>query len=280
VEPPKSNGEQVAPQDAVVTSGKTFFLANAETGTVKPPWNGPVFGNYGLVPITSTARAKTGSRSFKFEVPATTRKASSTVMANRPQVSMGGPSGHFMSGYYSFWVYLDAGFTTNNWNHVLGWMTGQNSPITYIGIERWSATKRNESGPLQLVFTLKNCGVGTYPCPTIANYTNVNAPEVYRMTASSPAGIVTFPRQQWVHISVYHKMAAANGQVKIWQNGTLIMDLTAPKMNTFVGHAAPNLGTNPAGDMVLQHFVYGGPESTTRRMYVDDFKVTDYRVQP
>ena len=89
-----------------------------------------------------------------------------------------------------------------------------------------------------------------------------------------------FPRNQWVHISVYYKMAAANGQVTIWQNGINIMDLTPPTMNTFGGHSWGIRLGNAAGDMVLQHFVYGGPESTTRRMYVDDFKVTDYRVLP
>jgi hypothetical protein len=293
-EPPKSDSDQVVPPEALITTGKTFYFANSELGTVKPPWDGPVFGNGGRVPVNSSARVKYGTASLKFEVPATSAtSSSSTVMAYCPQVSMGSPRsgnssicggrGRFMSGYYSFWVYLDEGFTSTAWNSTLGWMTGvadTPSPISYIGFERWNATTRSTSGPLQVVFLLKNCQRGQYACPKISGYAAPVGGN-YRMTASSPAGIVTMPRQQWVHLSIYYKMAATNGQVTIWQNGVKIMDLTAPTMNTFGGHCCSTATLkNAAGDMKLQHFIYGGPESTTRRMYVDDFKVTDYRPQP
>jgi hypothetical protein len=292
-EAPTSDGELSALTPGLITSGKTFFLANAESGTVKPPWDGPVFGNGGLVPVTSTGKVKYGSRSLKFEVPATTRtSSSSTVMAYCPQVTMGSPQtgaalcggrGRFMSGYYSFWVYLDAGFTSTAWNSTMGWMTGvpqTPSPISYLGFERWNATTRSASAPLQVVFLLKNCQKGQYVCPKIAGYAAPVAGH-YRMTASSPAGIVTMPRQRWVHLSIYYKMARTYGQVTIWQDGTKIMDLTAPTMNTFGGHCCSSATlTNATGDMKFQHFIYGGAESAIRRMYVDDFRVTDYQVLP
>jgi len=186
-----------------------------------------------------------------------------------------------MSGYYSFWVYLDEGFNSRTWNSALGWMTGVSgapSPISYIGFERWNATTRSASAPLQVVFLLKNCQKGQYVCPNIPGYAAPVGGN-YRMTSASPAGIVPFPRDRWVHLSVYYKMASKYGQVTIWQDGIKIMDLTAPTMNTFGGHSIDPL-RNAAGDMVLQHFIYGGAESATRRMYVDDFKVTDYRVLP
>jgi hypothetical protein len=282
LDPTKSDGERMASKTAgVVESGKTFFIADAESGTVTPPWNGPVFGNSGRVPVTSTAEAKNGSRSFRFEIPPTPVISSSTVMAIRPQVSMGGRSGRFTSGYYSFWAYVDAGFTNNAWNMILGWMTGVSgapSPISYIGLENWTNNGQSRGGTtLQVVFLLKNCSKGQYVCPTIPGY--VQSGGWYRQTSSSPNGVTAFPRNQWVHLSVYYKMAATSGQVTVWQDGIKIMDLTAPTMNTFGGHSGDIL-TNASGDMVLQHFVYGGPESTTRRMYADDFKVTDYRVQP
>jgi hypothetical protein len=278
---------------ALSTSGKTFFLANAESGTVKPPWDGPVFGNGGMMPVTSTGKVKNGSRAFKFEIPATTlTSSSSTVMAYCPQVSMGSPQsgtslcagrGRFMSGYYSLWVYVDAGFTSTAWNSAIGWMTGvaqTPSPISYIGFERWNATTRSASAPLQVVFLLKNCQKGQYVCPKIPGYAAPVAGH-YRMTASSPAGIVTMPRQRWVHLSIYYKMARTYGQVTIWQDGTKIMDLTAPTMNTFGGHCCNSATlTNAAGDMKLQHFLYGGAESATRRIYVDDFRVTEDQVLP
>jgi len=266
----------------VLERGNIFYLADAESGSITPPWDGPVFGTTGLVPVTSMAQAKNGTRSFKFEIPPSTNIASSTVMALRPQVSMGGPNGHFMSGYYSFWAYVDAGFNNTTWNMILGWMTGVSgapSPISYIGLENWTNNGHSRGGSnLQVVFLLKNCGASTYPCPTIPGYDN-DGGEWYRQTSSSPNGVTPFPRNQWVHLSVYYKMALSNGQVIIWQDGVKVMDLTAPTMNTFGGHSVDPL-TNASGDMVLQHFVYGGPEDVTRRMYVDDFKVTDYRVLP
>jgi hypothetical protein len=68
--------------------------------------------------------------------------------------------------------------------------------------------------------------------------------------------------------------------VKIWQDGQLIMDLTAPTMNTFGGHSIEPL-KNSARDMMLQFGIYGGPKTDgTQRLYVDDFKVTDYLPHP
>ncbi len=62
----------------------------------------------------------------------------------------------------SFWAYIDAGYTATDWNMLLGWMTGVSgkpSPISHVGLEVWE-------GKLQVVYLLKNCSVGPYPCPT------------------------------------------------------------------------------------------------------------------
>jgi hypothetical protein len=266
-----------------VVSDKTFFLADAESGTVSPPWKlwGVVNQGAGMAPTTSTVRAKGGSRSWKFEVRATTAdKQSSKVFQDKPQVTMGGPSGHFMSGYYNFWVYVDAGYTSKAWNMLLGWMTGvygAPSPISHIGLENWQSNGTARGGTLQVVYVLKNCSTGAYTCPTISGYRLTGG--WYKMTTASPAGIVAFPRNRWVHMSVYYKMAATYGRVTIWQDGVKIMDLSAPSMNTFGGSSYTKL-TNSAGDMAIQHGIYGGPESTTRRLYVDDLKVTNYQVIP
>jgi hypothetical protein len=101
----------------------------------------------------------------------------------------------------------------------------------------------------------------------------------YRMTDRSPAGVVPFPRNKWVHVAVRYKMAETNGRVTIWQDGTLVMDLTAATMNTKGGHS--NNLQNPYNNMVLQFGMYQGEASDfPRRMYVDDFKVTDFRPSP
>ncbi len=66
---------------------------------------------------------------------------------------MGSPAGGYLSGYYSMWVYVDAGFEQPGWNMLLGWMTGVGgapSPISHVGLEVWDGT-------LQLVYVLKNC---------------------------------------------------------------------------------------------------------------------------
>ena len=189
---------------------------------------------------------------------------------------MGGPSGGYLSGYYSFWAYLDAGYDAPGWNLLLGWMTnaaGNLNPISNIGLEY-------RNGVTQLMFQLKNAaGAGAYTATAALPGYDLQSNGWYYMTAASPAGLKPFPRQQWVHVSVYYKMAPANGQVTIWQDGVKIMDLAAPTMNTFGGWETPVL-TNSANDMLIQFGDYGGPQPRTQRLYVDDFTVSDYRPSP
>jgi hypothetical protein len=264
-------------------SGTTYFFANAESGTVSPPLQYPYADGGGMLPINSTTRARNSTRSFKFEIaPSTSPTSKSQFLQNAPQSSMSCQSNHFCTGWYSWYTYVDAGYTSpTDWNMLLGWMTavsGAPSPISHIGLEMWggNGTTRG-TGPLQVVYTLKNCAVGLYPCPNIPGYANSGG--WYKMTSASPAGIVSFPRGQWVHLAVYYKMAPTNGQVIIWQDGVKIMDLTAPTMNTFGGHSIDPLH-NTAGDLMLQFGAYGGAESQTRRIYVDDFRVSNYRPAP
>ncbi|MBA2323550.1 MAG: hypothetical protein H0V92_05880 [Pseudonocardiales bacterium] len=254
-------------------AGTTYFLADAESGNLSAwslPW-GAVSDGSDPLPVVTADRAKVGTQSYKYEItnPALEGHYSQTLTGN-PQRSMGSPNGRYRSGYFSFWAYINAGYTAPGWNMLLGWMTGVSgapSPISHVGLE-----VRN--GILQVVYVLKNCSVGLYTCPSIPGYTLNGG--WYTMTAGSPAGVKAFPRSQWVHLSFYYKMAASNGQVTVWQDGVKIMDLTAPTMNTFGGHSS-NL-TNTAGDMTLQFGIYGGTTSGgTQRLYVDDFKVTDVR---
>jgi hypothetical protein len=263
-----------APTLAQATTGKTFFLANAENGGTSP-WSSAISDYSNPDPTVSTARAKVGSRAYKFEITnARMQGHYSQTLSYAPQLSMGSRNGRYLSGYYSFWAYVDAGHTATDWNMLLGWMTGvtgRPSPISHVGLEVWK-------GKLQIVYLLKNCSVGLYKCPTIPGYENANGH--YAMTSSSPAGIVPFPRNKWVHLSFYYKMAPRDGRVTVWQDGVKIMDLTAPTMNTFGGHSIEPL-QNRAGDMMIQFGEYGGPKTDgTQRLYVDDFKVTDYQVKP
>ena len=95
------------------------------------------------------------------------------------------------------------------------------------------------------------------------------------MTAASPAGVVEFPRQRWVQVSIYYRMSPTDGRIAIWQDGQRIMDLTAPTMNTFGGHSIDPLG-NATADMVLQFGIYGERRTDgVQRIFVDDFVVTD-----
>src|SRR5262249_2014325 len=227
----------------------------------------------------SQTRSRNGSWAYKYEV---TSSGSPTVgavghdvrtMSGGPQTTMGDPKGRYLSGYYSFYAYIDAGYDQDAWDMILGWMagvTGAPSPISHIELRRWNGT-------LQLMYVLKNCAVGLYPCPNIAGYQNSGG--YYSMTTQSPAGIKAFPRNQWVHVAVYYKMAPQNGQVTVWQDGVKIIDLTAPTMNTFGGHSS-NL-TNTARDMMIPFRNYGGPQpGGIQRMDVDDFRVSDYLPAP
>jgi hypothetical protein len=264
------------------TSGTTNFLATAESSGSFAPWNYAIsdaqVGGGDLPPSSSSNRAKNGSRSWKFEIADPNGGSDGTTyaqfLASGPQSSMGSVNGGFKSGYYSFYAYVDAGYTGTEWNMLLGWMTGNGlrtgtHPISHMGLEV-------HNGVLQVVYVLKSC-TKSYACPSIAGYSNGGSPW-YLMTPSSPAGVVPFPRNQWVHLSIYYKMSATNGQVTIWQDGVKIMDITAPTMNTFGGF--DNSLQNPAGDMILQFGSYGPRLATVQRLYVDDFQVSDYRPTP
>src|SRR5919108_4426489 len=74
-------------------------------------------------------------------------------------------------------------------------------------------------------------------------------------------------------------MSRRNGHVKIWQNDKLLYDLTDPNLDTLDGCAGTFSGNNLDGDMHLQFGPYdGGKSDPVRRIYVDDFKVSDVYV--
>jgi hypothetical protein len=266
---------------ALVTVGSqvTYFLADAESGTITPPfvsWGTYALGG-GIAPVTTTDQAKNGTRSFKFEVtnPAAPNFSSSTVSANVPNVtSMGCSRGHFCTGWYSFYVYVDTGYTHSAWNPLLNFQASDpvrgSDPVGHVNLNI-------RNGVLQLYWNMKNCQVGRYVCPNITGYQNNNGD--YYMTASSPSGIEAVPRNQWVHMSVYYEMSRTNGKVHIWQDGVLIMQLTAPTFNTLDGNQTYN---NTGGDLsVLGLGIYHGPNADlVRRIYVDDFRVSNYRPTP
>jgi hypothetical protein len=176
-------------------------------------------------------------------------------------------------------MYVDAGYTTpaetTAWNLLFGLMTGTDgapNPIWNLGLEV-------RSGVLQLVFVLKNAsssgGIARYAPPTFSGMTRIGD-AWYKPTVAVP-----FPRNQWVHVEAYTNFAPSNGVVKVWQNGVLIMDMTAPEMDVYNGW--PNsgaTGNNLVGDMMIQFGNYGGHQDGVQRFYMDDFKVTDYRVVP
>jgi hypothetical protein len=257
------------------TSGTTYFLATAETPGSIYPWTYTTQGGVNPPPSSSADRAKNGLRSWKFERTGLDDFSPHTqFLSSGPQVSMGSPNGRYLSGWYSWYTYIDAGYDEPDWNMLLGWMTGVAGapmPISHMGLEFIDGT-------LQVVYVLKNCSVGLYACPNIPGYSLYNG--WYFMTASSPAGIKPFPRGQWVHLAIYYKMAKTNGQVQIWQDGVKIMDLTAPTMDTFDGWTNGNQLSNTAGDMFLQFGIYGGPVPVVQRMYVDDFRVSEFRPAP
>jgi len=264
-----------APTPSPAPSGTTYFSADAESGTISP-WSESVQNGGNPLVVSSTTRARSGTHSYKHEITNYTIDAYKSMLHSyAPQTSMGSPDGsRYTGGYYSWWVYIDSGYITENaWNLHMGWMTGVSGapqPIANIGLEV-------HGGVLQVVFTARNSGPQTQ-CPStlcghpnISGYTNVGNGWYYQ-TASSPNGITALPRGQWVHLTAWTNFQRTNGHVKVWQDGTLIMDLTAPTLNTYDGM----LGSNTSGGMIVQFGIYGGPQSQVMRIYTDDFKVTDY----
>jgi hypothetical protein len=259
----------------VPSTGTTYFLADAESGTVSPPWvYWGVYGNDAPTPVSSTNRARNGSRSFRFETDSCAGHAScsSFLTTNKPQVSMGCAQGNFCSGWYSAYLYVDAGWTESSWDAVFNFMASlpQIDPIGHVGLNF-------HDGVLQLYWNMKNCQVGHYVCPNISGYTNRNGD--YYMSASSPAGIVPFPRSRWVHVAVYYGMARTNGKIQIWQDGVLIENLTASTLNTLDGNMRFNNSGGDIGNMGVGEY-HGALTEPVRRLYADDFRVSSYRPLP
>jgi hypothetical protein len=268
-----------------VTPPITYFLATAETAGSIKPWQYTANDVRNPLPLSSADQARNGARAWKFEATNLCcfddgfggHATSVRLLSTFPEQSMGCPGdGYCGSLWYSFYAYVDAGYTepeeTGNWNLLLGWMTAPGSaggvqPIANIGLV-------NRSGVLQLHAQQKGCSVGAVNCPDIPGYARYTG--FYWFTGSSPAGIKPFPRGQWVHVSVYYKMAKTDGQITVWQDGEKIMDLTAPSFNTFDG----TLGTNTSGSMLLQFGIYENQRPAIQRLYVDDFRVSDYRPVP
>jgi hypothetical protein len=266
----------ITPEAAAVgVPGTTYFLADAESGMVSPPWvYWGVYGNDAPKPVSSTNRARNGSRSFRFETDSCAGHAScsSFLTTNKPQVSMGCAQGNFCSGWYSAYLYVDAGWTESSWDAVFNFMASlpQIDPIGHVGLNF-------HDGVLQLYWNMKNCQVGHYVCPNISGYTNRNGD--YYMSASSPAGIVPFPRSRWVHVAVYYGMARTNGKIQIWQDGVLIENLTASTLNTLDGNMRFNNSGGDIGSMGVGEY-HGALTEPVRRLYADDFRVSSYRPIP
>lgn len=274
-------------------TGTVYFLADAESGIVTSPGGTPfpgwgVYCNYqpavdcpisvvnGTTSDGATNKAKNGTHAFRHEVnnPLATPNSSSSLATNKPQVGMGCVLGHFCDGWYSMWVYIDAGYDASTWNALMNMFAIKPvaDPMGHVGL-----SIRN--GVRQLYWYMKNCeNTAHYACPNIAGYTR-SGPSYY-MASTSPAGIVPFPKNQWVHLAVFYHFARTNGEVEMWQNGVKIMELTAPTLNTFDGHSNFN---NTGGDQMFGFGMYHGPVSEPsgkRRIFVDDFMVSENRPVP
>jgi hypothetical protein len=260
------------------TSGTTYFLADAESGTSMPPWSvTSVCSGYGGCASNSTDRAHSGARSWKIDLTDPQGCGGHAWCGegwsiNSPQSQMCPNPAEFCTGYYSAWMYLDAGWTGTNWNATFNFLANSSpypDPVGHVGIG-----VRN--GVLQFYWSMKNCQVGRYVCPDIPGYNNVNGD--YFMTSTSPAGIKALPKGQWVHFAVYYKVGRTNGQIRMWQDGELIEDLTAPTLNTQDGN---QFMAGTGGLRVLGFSLYEGPVAEARRsLYLDDIRVSNYRPVP
>lgn len=251
---PRVNTAPFAWNNAIQTYAQWLVFGHDATGTMGE-----------VEPLYSSTKFKTGPTSIVFEIPIGAPLASqhAQIFLNAPATTMGAASGHFTSGFYSSYIYPDAGYLDTGSNVLIGWLTGvegAHSPIGHVGLEF-------RNGVLQLMYQVAN---GTV-VPVMAGYTVSGS--AYYQSSASPAGIKAFPFQQQVHICIHYVMAVS-GSVTIWQDGIKVMELTG--INTLIGIS----GSNAAGDMTLQFGIGGSVKAHTYRVYFDDFQVTNYQVVP
>lgn len=237
----------------------------------------PADGAY--IPVASTTQKKYGTYAYKFEeynpyINVCCEWNYSMCLSYGPNIT-----GQYVSGFYSFWLYVDSGFTGevySDWRTILNWFTtgGVINPI--LNLELHGGNPTTGGNTLQLSVLLKNAQSGCYTAPTIANY-DLAGGGYYFMTATSPNGITAFPTQQWVHVECEYVMAASNGAFRVWQDGIKIIDLTHANFNTAMASSNCVEGD---GDMLIQFGMYNAARGAAQVIYMDDFRYCDQRYYP
>jgi hypothetical protein len=221
----------------------TYFSANHDAGNMNE-WTaagGNIFRD-GLEPliVASQDQAHNGTWSAKFDIPDPQVGGSSqkTLRWSFPAGPGSGPGGGLLEAYFSAWYWFGPTFMAVNnthWHNNMQWMSNRSGGGNVI--VHLQPSTRNTVFQLQVINWA--CEHVSHPnqttCPIFSGYTHFS-PNNGHVAQTTP---IALPREQWVQIEVYYKAARTNGHVKVWQNGTLIFDLSAAGYNTIDSNVNP-----------------------------------------
>ncbi|GEM_PF-5572060 len=220
--------------------------------------------NNGLVEsVPSPAPVRSGTYSFKHPVdPSISDQTGKLALPDSDEldVALNGGSGE---AYFSAWFYLDEGFIQNvNANSMLmQWKLGRPKYLDPISgaINPKAMVRVTGINGIRQIYVTVWWGTGN---------------EVFRYNQTSPK---SFPVQQWVHVETYYRTSGTNGQIRVWQNGEEIFNISG--INTLT----KELGDNTQSQNTTLYYGIGaymlsGTPAGLYIMYTDDSIITDYQI--
>lgn len=254
-----------------------YFIFDGESGVLEPPWEDcdppPNATN-------SSARAHTGSRSFRGDVPdpPSGRRSAKCIVFTQARQTI---------AYYSAWYFIEFGNTsTNSTYNNMQWKTNNALPTTVPGGVK-SIVSFNPDGQGNILTRLDvvDCNVTTAqlhamgnPSASFLDPAGVGTGTCkLRQNVGSP--IRTVPTGTWFHLEVYLKQTETNGHMTVWQDGVQLYDVTHPNFNALTAFNPNWVPPSQSDNEFLYWGIgnYGDANRPPSRHYMDDAYIADYK---
>jgi hypothetical protein len=216
---------------------------------------------------------KQGTKSYEFDNYNPTQFQTGVKVANfNTAMHASDPAG----AYFSAWYYIGAGYELDGkFRNNFQWKTNNACATVKGGVKTVIGFETKDAGNPSVL----QVEIGINDCNTMMPNAGVTIVDGCKARQNNP---VPVPRNQWFHLEVYYKAAKTNGRITIWQDGQMIFDLSGANFNTLTkwGQDNPTIRSD-------NQYLYWGLGSyadqtlTTRQLiYIDDARITDYRVGP
>lgn len=235
----------------------------------------------------STTQAHGGTKSYRFHLPAVTGGVCSggnienccnlsgfrdCGQEDNQELAVVKPQKQ--QAYYSYWVYPTAGlnsaggvnFEMKADNSSAGTGTG---PKIHLGIQ-------NKGSGRRWYLSVRGCGITGSTGVVVGSWLTGDCN--YQNSAATVA------LNAWHHIEMFLKSTTSNGEIKVWQNGTLIYHVSHANFNTLTCPSSDDTCGSQNFERAFLHWGVGlyqfhpGAMAESHTLFIDDLKVTDTQV--